>query len=118
MPPQSDRVTDTQGSSVYGWAKFFVPDFNKLPYSLRSQGDKKERKKEKRKKKKVKKKKKEKKKERKNGAKIKELKKINKMRPTLKVITFPPHPAPCILSCTIHGKLEEEKRATCAAVNQ
>ena len=37
---QSDRVTDTQGYSVYGWVKFFVPDFNKLPYSLRSLGDK------------------------------------------------------------------------------
>ena len=36
---QSHRVTDTQGYSVYGWVKFFVPDFNKLPYSLRSQGD-------------------------------------------------------------------------------
>ena len=36
---QSDRVTDTQGYSVYGWVKFFVPDFNKLPYLLRSQGD-------------------------------------------------------------------------------
>ena len=36
---QSYRVTDTQGYSVYGWVKFFVPDFNKLPYSLRSQGD-------------------------------------------------------------------------------
>ena len=36
---QSHRVTDTQGYSVYGWVKFFVPDFNKLPFSLRSQGD-------------------------------------------------------------------------------
>ena len=36
---QSHRVTDTQGYSVYGWVKFFVPDFNKLPYSLCSQGD-------------------------------------------------------------------------------
>ena len=34
-----DRVTDTQGYSVYGWVKFVVPDFNKLPYSLRLQGD-------------------------------------------------------------------------------
>ena len=33
------RVTDTQGYSVYGWVKFFVPDFIKLPYSLRLQGD-------------------------------------------------------------------------------
>ena len=37
--PQSHRVTDTQGYSVYGWVKFFVPDFNKLPYSLCSQRD-------------------------------------------------------------------------------
>ena len=34
------RVRDTQGYSVNGWVKFFLPDFNKLPYSLRSQGDK------------------------------------------------------------------------------
>ena len=34
---QSYRVTDTQGYPVYGWVKFFVPDFNKLPYSLGSQ---------------------------------------------------------------------------------
>ena len=33
-------MTDTQGYSVYGWVKFFVPDFNKLPYSLPLQGDK------------------------------------------------------------------------------
>ena len=39
IKPQSDRVTDTKGYSVYGWMKFFVPDFNKLPYSLRSRGD-------------------------------------------------------------------------------
>ena len=32
-------MTDTQGYSVYRWVKFFVPDFNKLPYLLRSQGD-------------------------------------------------------------------------------
>ena len=38
--PQSHRVTDTHGYSVYGWVKFFVPDFNNFPYSLRSQGDK------------------------------------------------------------------------------
>ena len=37
--PQSYRVTDTQGYSVYGWVKFFVPDFNKLPLSLCSQVD-------------------------------------------------------------------------------
>ena len=37
---QSYRVTDTQGYSVYGGGEFFVPDFNKLPYSLPLQGDK------------------------------------------------------------------------------
>ena len=36
---QSYRVTDIQGYPVYVWVKFFVPDFNKLPYSPRSQGD-------------------------------------------------------------------------------
>ena len=36
---QSHQVTDTQGYSVYGWVKFFVPGFNKLPYLLCSQGD-------------------------------------------------------------------------------
>ena len=35
----SNRVTDTQGYSIQGWEKFFVPDFNKPPYLLRSQGD-------------------------------------------------------------------------------
>ena len=34
------RVTDTQGYSVYGWVKFFVPDYNKLHYALCLQGDK------------------------------------------------------------------------------
>ena len=29
----------TQGYPVYGGVKFFVPDFNKLPYLLCSQGD-------------------------------------------------------------------------------
>ena len=38
--PQSYRVTDAQGYSVYRWVKFFVPDFKKLLYSLRSQRDK------------------------------------------------------------------------------
>ena len=37
---QSHRVTDTQGYSVYRWVKFFLPDFNKLPFLLGSQGDK------------------------------------------------------------------------------
>ena len=32
--PQSHKVTDTQGYSVYRWVKLFVPDFNKLPYSV------------------------------------------------------------------------------------
>ena len=36
----SHRVTDTQGYSVYGWVKFVVPDFKKLPYLLCSQWDK------------------------------------------------------------------------------
>ena len=36
---QSDRVTDTQGYSVYGWATFFVPYFNTLPFLLCSQGN-------------------------------------------------------------------------------
>ena len=36
---QNYRVTDTQGYSEYEWVKFFVPDFNKLPYLLHSQGD-------------------------------------------------------------------------------
>ena len=40
---QSDRVTELQtpkGTQYKGEWNFFVPDFNKLPYSLRSQGDK------------------------------------------------------------------------------
>ena len=37
---QSHRVTDTQRYSDYKWVKFFVPDCNKLPYLLCSQGDK------------------------------------------------------------------------------
>ena len=40
--PQSDRVTKSQTHKVTqyteGW-KFFVPDINKLPYSLHSQGN-------------------------------------------------------------------------------
>ncbi len=39
---QSDRVTEWQtlkGTQYRGERNFFVPDFNKLPYSLRSQGD-------------------------------------------------------------------------------
>ena len=40
---QSDRVTESQtlkGTQYTGGGNIFVPDFNKLPYSLRSQGDK------------------------------------------------------------------------------
>ena len=40
---QSDRVTELQtlkGTQYTGGWNFFMPDFNKLPYSLRSQGDK------------------------------------------------------------------------------
>ena len=40
--PQSHRVTEWQtpkGTQYTGGQNFFVPDFNKLPYSLRSQGD-------------------------------------------------------------------------------
>ena len=42
---QSDRVTESQSHrhsrvpSIRVGEFFFVPDFNKLPYSLRSQGD-------------------------------------------------------------------------------
>ena len=36
---QSYRMTDTQVYSVYGGSNFFAPDFNKLPYLLRWQGD-------------------------------------------------------------------------------
>ena len=39
---QSDRVTEWQtlkGTQYTGGGNIFVPDFNKLPYSLRSQGD-------------------------------------------------------------------------------
>ena len=28
-----------KGTQYTGWVKFFIPDFNKLPYSLHSQGD-------------------------------------------------------------------------------
>ena len=41
---QSDRVTELQklkGTQYSGGWNFFMPDFNELPYSLRSQGDKK-----------------------------------------------------------------------------
>ena len=41
---QSDRFTESQipkGTQYTGGQIFFVPDFNKLPHSLRSQGDKK-----------------------------------------------------------------------------
>ena len=48
--PQSDIVTESQshkvtesqtlkGTQYTGGQNFLVPDFNKLPYSLRSQGD-------------------------------------------------------------------------------
>ena len=36
---QSYRVT-TKGTQYTGGENIFVPDFNQLPYSLRSQGDK------------------------------------------------------------------------------
>ena len=39
---QSHRVTESQtlkGTQYTGGWNFFVPDFNKLPYSLRSQGE-------------------------------------------------------------------------------
>ena len=39
---QSDRVTESQlpkGTQYTGGGNFFVPDFNKIPYSLRSQGN-------------------------------------------------------------------------------
>ena len=37
--PQSDRVTELQSDSIRLGEIFFAPDFNKLLYSLRSQGD-------------------------------------------------------------------------------
>ena len=40
--PQSDRVTESQtprGTQYTGGRNFFVPDLEKLPYSLRSQGN-------------------------------------------------------------------------------
>ena len=37
---QSHRVTESHHfHSLLSWVKFFMPIFNKLPYSLRSQGD-------------------------------------------------------------------------------